>query len=199
MSSWRREQWVLVKRKMKKFWESGARKILSIVVPWGMLVTSTGWLSFILLRFMCIFYVLFPEMYQNGFAIQKIVNIWSILVYARSPSLSIFRCFIAVKFGGMLNKWVFVLLLVEMTCFSSADVLLLHFSSMQLWSSLREHTGIKCKLDTNDVEMHLADLIVPLLFMPFNEVNITFEDVPVVWWLVTTMLYSQLDFPCLPD
>jgi hypothetical protein len=67
----------------------------------------------------------------------------------------------------------------------------------------------------NDVEMHLADLIVPLLFIPFNEVNITFEDVPVVCkWLVTIfdfhlsyvcifgyyiMLYSQLNFSCLPN
>jgi hypothetical protein len=50
MNSWRREQWGLVRRKMKKFWESGARKILSTVVPWGTLVTSTGWLSIILVR-----------------------------------------------------------------------------------------------------------------------------------------------------
>lgn len=41
----------------------------------------------------------------------------------------------------MLNKWAFVFLLVGMTHLSSGNVLLLHFSLMQLLDSLKEHTG----------------------------------------------------------
>lgn len=37
-------------------------------------------------------------------------------------------CFLAAKFEVILNKWVFILPLVEMTCYSSADVLLLRSS-----------------------------------------------------------------------
>lgn len=49
----------------------------------------------------------------------------------------------------------------------------------------------------NDVEMHLAVLIVPLLFIPFNEVNITFEDVPVVCKCLVTLLDFQLSHVCI--
>lgn len=46
----------------------------------------------------------------------------------------------------MLNKWVFVFLHVEMMCFNFEDALLLPFSLMQLWSSLRGRTGIEFTL-----------------------------------------------------
>lgn len=47
MSSWRRERWKLVRKKLKKFWENGARIILLIAVLWGMLGTSTGIILFL--------------------------------------------------------------------------------------------------------------------------------------------------------
>lgn len=55
--------------------------------------------------------------------------VWNISVF--DLNFPNFYCFfsllLAVKFEDMLNKWVYMLPLVGMTCLSFADVLLLHF------------------------------------------------------------------------
>lgn len=109
MIFWRRDQWKWVWQSVKRFIENGARKILLIAGLSDMLVTFTGNLTMFKLNIK-IFFVI-----QSGHL--------CILI----PKIPF-----AGRFRDMLNKWVWVFLLVEMICFNSADALLLPFSSMQL-------------------------------------------------------------------
>lgn len=106
MISWRRDQWKWVNQKVKRFWENGARKILLIAVLLDMLVTFTG-------KLYCV--------------ISIFQGIYNIDIYA-----FICKTLFAGRLRDMFNRWVWILLPVEMICFNSADALLLPFSSMQL-------------------------------------------------------------------
>lgn len=108
MISWRRDLMKWTNQKAKKLWENGAKKILLIAVLLGMLLTFTG-------RFMFKLYIKISGTLYSGYLCILISII-----------------FFAGRFRDILNKWVWILLLVEMICFNTADALLLPFSSMQL-------------------------------------------------------------------
>ena len=75
--------------------------------------------------------------------------------------------FIAVKLDDMLNKWAFLLTLVEMTCFSFVDALLVPFFSTLPQSSLMEHTGIDLILYLSRTYFYILGRSYDRIFVQF--------------------------------
>lgn len=100
------------------------------------------------------------------------------MLQSRHLCFLISKILFAGRFRDMLNKWVWIFLLVEMICFNSADALLLPFSSMQLSSSLMGHTGIQFNLQILGLARLCGLLSIPSVIMS----NSTFSFEILYWY-----------------